>query len=67
MVIRLLLHHGYKLCNNHCLFNFCALQMGGRPNVFPHELLNLRLVLSQLDAWKDEKDILGNDSTTTCN
>jgi hypothetical protein len=50
MVIRLLLHHGYKLCNNHCLFNFCALQMGGRPNVFPHELLNLRLVLSQLDA-----------------
>jgi hypothetical protein len=29
---------------------FVGLQMGGKPNVFPHELLNLKLVFSQLDA-----------------
>jgi hypothetical protein len=29
---------------------FVALQMGGKPNFFPHELPNLKLVLSQPDA-----------------
>jgi hypothetical protein len=29
---------------------FVALKMGGRPNVFPHELLNLKSIFSQPNA-----------------